>query len=82
MERAFSVRFLLDSLFVVSRGRLFFRTGLFRSWRTSNAPNRIEPTGFAYKEQCRWPCVPLLAPLSTINFSSSVRRNTERSRYQ
>jgi len=56
---------LRDALFVVSHRRLFFRTGLFRSWRTSNVPNRIEPTGFAYKKRRRWPCVPLLASLPT-----------------
>ena len=47
---------LRDALFVVSHRRLFFRTGLFRSWRTSNVSNRIEPTGFALKN-----AVPLAA---------------------
>src|SRR6266436_5008021 len=39
---------------------LFLRTGFKRALLTSNAPNRIEPTGFDGKKERLWPPVLLL----------------------
>src|SRR5439155_24893981 len=57
---------LRDALFVVSHRRLFFRTGLFRSWRTSNVPIVLNLQGLATKSSAAglayycWPLSPQL----------------------
>jgi len=55
-----------DALFVVSHRLLFFRTGLFRSWRTSNVPIVLNLQGLATKSSAAgrayhcWPLSPQL----------------------